>query len=440
MANKRTITIQPKTLRGSILNPPSKSISHRGIICAGLSPEPSTVSNLIYSVDIKTTIEVLKQLGMVIHDEKVMANGRYRITVSNPKMKTYYETGEKPVKSPLTVECNESGSTIRFLMPFFNLSQAPMTFVGKGRLNERPYDVFYRLFESKGIKVETTEGKLPVTLSGEMKSGHYPIEGNVSSQFISGLLMLLPLLDGDSVIDITTHLESKGYVDLTLDALKHYGIDIKASENQFEIKGNQDYKGKDMAVEGDYSQVAFWLVGKCLGNPLLVTGVNENSNQGDRAIIDIIESMGAQVTFLENDIFIQQESSGLKAVTVDASQCPDLVPVLAVLLSMAEGKSQIINAERLRFKESDRLKAICTELNKLGGKISETPDGLIIEGIESFTGGTVSSWNDHRIAMALAIAATKASGPVTISGAEAVNKSYPMFWEDYQSVGGVISE
>jgi 3-phosphoshikimate 1-carboxyvinyltransferase len=345
---------------------------------------------------------------------------------------------EKPIEAPATIDCHESGSTIRFLMPFFELSSAPVTFTGRGRLVERPYTTYYRIFDEKGIDYKTTEGLLPVTVSGDLPPGQYALEGNVSSQFITGLMLVLPLLKANSTIDITTHLESKGYVDLTLEALDAFGIEVenKAYE-RFEIKGNQTYKATDYFVEGDYSQAAFWLVAAAIGNGVSLGGMKWESLQGDRAILGILERMGAKVTYDHHDI--QVDVDRLKGITIDASQCPDLVPVLAVLCSLSEGTSQIINAERLRIKESDRLKAISTELNKMGAAITETPDGLIIEGVSGFKGAQVDAWNDHRIAMAIAVASTRTEGNIELTGYDAVKKSYPMFWDDFAALGGKIN-
>lgn len=426
------VDIQPMTIAGCVTVPPSKSISHRAVICAGLSSQHSSVSNLIYSDDIKASIAAMKQFGMIVESE-TLDSDRYTLELINPKMAN---PAEKPVTTPETIDCHESGSTIRFLMPFFHLSSQPMTFIGRGRLGERPYTTFYRLFEERGIVYETTEGKLPTTIKGQLPPGVYEIEGNVSSQFITGLMFMLPLLEGDSTIKITTHLESKGYIDLTLEALKAFGIEI---ENQgyeaFHIKGNQSYKGTDFVVDGDYSQAAFWLVAAAIGNEVILDGMKWASLQGDREIIDIIEKMGGKVHFENGKLRV--ESENLRGIVIDASQCPDLVPVVAVLCSMCEGESRIINAERLRIKESDRLKAISTELNKMGGKIQETEDGLIIQGIDHFIGAEVDSWNDHRIAMAIAIASTKTEGTVHLTGADAVKKSYPMFWDDFEKLGGM---
>ena len=431
---EKKLKITPNMLSGNVNVPPSKSISHRAVICAGLSQGVSTVENLIYSDDIKATLQAMKTFGMTVMMEACQGD-RYTLTLRNDNMAN---VNKKPLDKPATIDCHESGSTIRFLMPFFELSSAPVTFSGRGRLIERPYTTYYRIFDEKGIAYETTDGLLPVTVSGALPAGRYALEGNVSSQFITGLMLVLPLLKADSTIEITTHLESKGYVDLTLEALSAFGIKVenKAYES-FEIKGNQAYTATNYFVEGDYSQAAFWLVAAAIGNGVSLSGMKWESLQGDREILDILERMGAKVTYDNHNI--QVEVDKLKGITIDASQCPDLVPVLAVLCSLSEGTSQIIKAERLRIKESDRLKAISTELNKMGAAITETPDGLIIEGISGFKGATVDAWNDHRIAMAIAVASTRTEGNVELTGFDAVKKSYPMFWGDFVALGGKIN-
>lgn len=434
--NKNSIIIEPKKLSGIVNVPPSKSLSHRGIICAGLSEDVSVVENLIYSDDIITTIEAMKQFGMqVLGEEKV--GERYRLTLQNKQMTNLKANNYKVISEASTIHCSESGTTIRFLMPFFTLSSAPMTFTGKGRLGERPYETFYKILRQQDIPYQTTNGLLPVTIEGTLMPGVFQMAGNVSSQFISGLLLVLPLLSEDSTIELTTPLESKGYVDLTLDTSQKFGVNVEMPDAQtFSIKGNQAYRGSEYAVEGDYSQAAFWLVAGSLGNNVELKGMQKTSLQGDHAILEIVERIGGKIIWGQDNVKAIQ--SDLSTVTVDASQCPDLVPILTVLLSMGSGTSEIINAGRLRIKESDRLKAICTELNKMGGEVEELEEGLRINGVKGFKGAKVDSWNDHRIAMALAIAATLADGPVEITGFEAVKKSYPMFWEDYEKLGGVI--
>ena len=257
----------------------------------------------------------------------------------------------------------------------------------------------------------------------------------MSSQFISGLLFALPLLEGDSTLSITGRLESQSYIALTLSALKQYGVVI-AHDNfrEYRIAGGQTYKPVTGRVEGDYSQAAFWLTAGMLGRSIKISGMDPHSLQGDKAIIPILQSMGGQVAF-EGEQLVSRPAVP-QGTVIDGADCPDIIPVLTVAAALSQGHTEIIHAERLRIKECDRLDAMTTELNKLGARITQRPDGLSIDGVEELTGGTVDCWNDHRIAMSLAIASIQCRGPVTLVGTECVEKSYPGFWRDFAAVGG----
>lgn len=420
----KCVTINSSILKGEINIPPSKSMCHRAIICAGLSEGISNVKNVVFSKDIDATIDAMNSLGVNIeknnNDLVIKGNGDLEIINSN-------------------INCEESGSTLRFLIPLVSLMSKSVTFEGKGKLVERPLDPYYEIFKNQKIDYKNVKGKLPLTINGQLKSGEYKIKGDISSQFISGLLFALPILNGNSKVIITTELESKPYVDLTLDILKRFSIDvINKNYKEFIIKGNQKYKAIDYSVEGDFSQAAFWLAAGILGADVSCSGLNMDSLQGDKAIIKIIKAMGGSIQ-IENDK-VKALSCKIKSTVIDASQCPDLVPILTVLAALSEGKTEIINAARLRIKECDRLTAIRTELNKLGANIEEKPDGLVILGKENLKGGIVNSWNDHRIAMALAVASIKCTTPVTIEDSLCVRKSYPDFWNDFKKLGGVIDE
>lgn len=425
------VKIYPNNLSGQIKIPPSKSLSHRAIICAGLSHGKCDIDNLIFSDDIKATLEGMRSFGVKV--EKIE-------TDSKANTSTITINGEKELDLlNNNIDCKESGSTLRFLIPFAGLLKEKVTFTGRGKLVERPLDTYYRIFDEQNIEYKNDNGKLPLEVKGVLKPGTFKVEGNISSQFITGLMFVLPLLKGDSKIVITTELESKGYVDLTLDILKQFNIEIENNNyKEFYIKGNQKYISRNYRVEGDFSQVAFWIVAGILGSSIKCKDLRTDSLQGDRAILEIVQRMGGDLQV--NEDFITINESKTKGTVIDASQCPDIVPVLAVLGALSDGVTRIINAERLRIKESDRLKAIATELNKLGANVKELEDGLIIEGKEKLRGGTVDSWNDHRIAMALAIASIKCTEPLIITGSEAVRKSYPDFWKDFKSLGGKIDE
>ena len=286
---------------------------------------------------------------------------------------------------------------------------------------ERPLEPYFELCGQDRITVKKENGT--VTFDGKLRGGTYRLAGNISSQFITGLLFALPLVEADSRILLTTPLESAGYVDMTIQALAAFGIEIENTDNaEFRIRGSQRYQPHNCAVEGDYSQAAFFFVANALGSEVSLSGLREDSLQGDREILPIIKKMGTPLAGME----------------IDVSQIPDLVPVLAVLATQAEGVTRLTNAKRLRIKESDRLHTTTQELQKLGAEIVEHEDELIIAGKTNLTGGVTCAHNDHRIAMALAIAATACSGAVTIQGAECVRKSYGNFWEDYQRLGGCI--
>ncbi len=422
-----TVTINPAGLAGKVNIPPSKSLSHRAVICAGLAEGISIIDNLILSEDIKATLSGIEALG---------ASVEFINTGSLQETCTVRIKGNAGVKVQNdTINCNESGSTLRFLVPFAGLAGQSMTFTGRGELVQRPLDIYYEIFDRQGIEYSNNNGRLPLTVKGVLKPGTFRVKGNVSSQFITGLMLTLPLLDGNSKIEVTTPLQSKGYVELTLDVLEKFGIYIHNRDfREFGINGKQSYKSTNYQVEGDYSQAAFWLVAGLLGGEIVCNGLNLNSAQGDRDILSIVKRMGANIQAHQD--FIKAVRSATHGTVIDASQCPDLVPVTAVLGALSTGTTKIVNAERLRIKESDRLRAISTELNKLGANVIELDDGLIIEGKESLKGGRVDSWNDHRIAMALAVASIKCTRPVIITRSGAVKKSYPHFWKDFISLGG----
>lgn len=420
------IIIKPKRLSGSVTIPPSKSLGHRVIISAALSNGMSKVSNVQFSKDIIATINIMKKLGakIEINDNELIIDGS----------DIFSHTREL-----LQFQCNESGSTLRFLIPIALVKEGEYAFHGKGKLISRPLTSYYEIFEDKEIQYHTEEGGLPLKISGSLKSGTYRLRGDISSQFITGLLFALPLLKGNSEIIVTTKLESKGYIDLTLQVLKNFGIEIENEGYEvFKINGNQNFQPKNFRIEGDYSQGAFYLVAGAIGSDVNCEDLRKDSLQGDKVIIDILKKMGCK--FEETDEFIKALPSRLKGIDIDVSECPDLVPILGVVASLAEGTTRVLNGKRVRLKESDRLFATASELNKIGGNITELEDGLVIEGINSFKSGEVDSHNDHRMVMALAMAATRAKGNIIINDPMAIEKSYPNFFEDYRKLGGDISE
>lgn len=417
------VRIKPGKLQGDVIIPPSKSLSHRAIIAACLANGKSIISNIQFSKDIKATIEGMKALGANI---KCYDN--------------YLEIEGSPVKRINNIiDANESGSTLRFLIPIALISDKKITFKGHNRLVKRPLDIYYELFDKYNIKYShPSDSYLPLEIEGKLKSGIYEVRGDVSSQFITGLLYTLPLLDGDSKIVITTKLESKGYIDLTIDMLNRFGINIDFNEKEIIIKGNQTYKATNYTVEGDFSQSAFFLLANMLGNNIKLKGMNLNSYQGDKKILEDIEQFGGKI-ICEDDNTIYVKPVNLKGANISFAQSPDLGPALTVLGSIIEGEhSHFYDASRLRIKECDRISSIRLELERLGAKIEEFEEGMDIYGTK-LHGGVVSSCNDHRLAMAFSMISTIVDDDIVIEGAEAVSKSYPDFYDVLKSLGGNIS-
>ena len=425
--------VYPTKLEGEVKIPPSKSMAHRAVICAALGDGISRVTNIDYSDDIIATIDAMSSLGAKIKREE-----NYLEVYG---IKSLDLESKEQLNTERIIDCNESGSTLRFLVPIAALFNGVNRFVGRGNLGKRPLDTYYNIFDEQGIKYSYKEGILDLKTEGKLKSGEFKVKGNISSQFITGLLFTLPLLDGDSKIIITTEMESKGYIDLTLSAMRDFGIEIiNNNYEEFIIKGNQSYKSREYRVEGDYSQAAFFLCADALMNSVVVNDLKLDSLQGDKEVIDILERMGVNFTN-KNLGLIGEVNDGLKATIIDGSQCPDIIPVVSLVAALSEGTTEIINAGRLRIKECDRLSAVTSELNKLGAKITEKEDGLIIKGVTGLRGGVeVWSHKDHRIAMMLAIASTVCDLPIIIKDYECVSKSYPEFWEDFKNLGGIFDE
>lgn len=423
------LKIYPSKLKGEVKIPPSKSMAHRAIICAALSDGLCIIENIDYSDDIIATIDAMNSLGakIVKHKDYIEVIGAYG-------------SDEKPQETRI-IDCNESGSTLRFLVPISLLFKGSSKFIGRGNLGKRPLTTYYNIFERQGIEYSYEEDNLNLVINGELKPGTFEVEGNVSSQFITGLLFTLPLLKEDSKIIITTEMESKGYIDLTLRAMSDFGVEIiNNNYREFIIKGNQKYNARNYRVEGDYSQAAFFLCADSLGNDVLCKDLDLNSLQGDKEVIDILERMN--VIFNANDIGVKGTTNGeLASTVIDGSQCPDIIPVLTSVAALTKGTTEIINAGRLRIKECDRLAAVTSELNKLGAKIIEKEDGLVVTGVEKLQGGVeVWSHKDHRIAMTLAIASTRCEEPIVIKDYECIAKSYPKFFEDFKALGGNVHE
>ena len=407
------IKITPKKLRGEVTVPPSKSVAHRMLIAAALADGTSTISNLYPSVDILATMDCMRALGAKIDFEG----------------DTAFIEGIKNVSEKALLDCHESGSTMRFLIPVACALGVNAEFIGSGKLPERPITPFVEEFPKHGITFDFSKAasgcSLPCSVSGKLTSGRFEIDGGLSSQFITGLLLALPILDGDSEIVLTSKLNSKPYIDITLGVLRDLGCEINEIDNRYQIKGDQKLKPFSGAVEGDYSQSAFFYTANALGSDLKISGLNVNSSQGDKQIVRICED------------FV---NSGGQPFEIDGSDIPDLVPILTVLACFGKGTSRITNIARLRFKESDRLSVPAECLNAIGGKVTVHEDSLEIEGVSSLKGGEIDGHNDHRIPMSMAIAATMCEQPLIIRGAECVKKSFPNFFDVYRSLGGEFEE
>ena len=404
------IKITPSPISGSIEAISSKSFAHRALICACLSHGESRIKINTTSADIEATVSCLRSLGAVI--EK---NGSvYTVRPS-----------EFPCKNA-EIDCGESGSTLRFLLPVICACGTNAVINASGRLPERPLSPLKEELIRMGAKISDS---FPLSVSGRIESGEFTLKGDVSSQFVTGLLMALSYLGGGK-IRLIPPVESRPYIDMTVRVLRQFGADIKEENNTFYIN-NSPLIGCDFTVEGDWSNAAFPL---CMGAE--VTGLDPDSVQGDKAIIDVLKKMGADV--FENNGTFKADVSSLHGCEIDASDIPDAVPVIAAVAAAADGKTVIYNAGRLRLKESDRIESVCTMLGALGADISGTDDGMVINGKKSLSGGEVDSFNDHRIAMAAAVAAVRCKNSVIIHRADAVNKSYPDFWDDYKKLGGNV--
>ena len=415
-----------KPVQGGMIRAiPSKSEAHRLLICAALADSETFVFCPECSEDIDATAHCLESLGASMRYER----DGFHITPINRRAKNR-ETGQ------YMLDCGESGSTLRFLLPVCGALGMKSGFIMRGRLPDRPLSSLYDEMISHGCTL-SEQGASPLICEGRLKSGAYDLPGNISSQYVSGLLFALPLLSGDSTIRVSGVLESRPYVDITLDTLHQFGIKvIEEKAGVFNIPGDQVYNSpKKVFTGGDWSNAAFWLSAGAIGSKSITCqNLDLESKQGDRLITEFLTRFGAVVTFGSNSVTVSPGQ--LHGIIIDAGDTPDLVPVLAAVASVAEGKTVISNAGRLRIKESDRLHTVASLLSRFGADVTETEDGLIILGSKSLTGGEAQSFGDHRIAMTAAVLSAVCTEPVVIYGAEAVRKSYPGFFEDFRDVLG----
>lgn len=393
------VTLDNAFLSGEIKAIPSKSYAHRIAICNFLAgKEPSGNCGEFSSNDIAVTENCLRTLN----------------------------AGETEL------DCGESGSTLRFMLPLCSALGGSYSFIGHGKLMERPNEELFSVLGQNGVIAKKTD---KIEINGKLSAGEYKIRGDISSQYVSGLLMALPILDGDSKITLTTPLVSAPYVDITLEVLKKFGVNIIKERNGFIVPGNQKYTGQ-VLPEGDWSNMAFFLVAGAVNGDITVSGLNLNSVQGDKYIIDVLKKARATVEITEKGITVKK--SKLKAFTYSAEDCPDLVPITAVLASYADGVSVISNIERLKIKESDRIESTIAMLKGFGVNADTDGKCLAIFG-GRVNPGNADAFNDHRLAMSTAVLALGVDGQSNLTGAKAINKSYPTFFTDYNKLGGKAS-
>ena len=412
-------TILPGARTGEVHIPASKSQAHRMLLCAAMGENEVTLRCRGLSKDILATVACLKALGASVDAEGEVLHLR-------------------PVSAPppglCLLPCGESGSTLRFLLPLVGALGASAVFEREGRLPERPIEPLGRELCRNGMDIRSDGARL--SCSGQLRPGAFSLPGNISSQYISALLMTLPLLEGESTLRIEGALESAAYVAMTEEVLRLGGVRTEKTGYGYRIPGGQRCRfAPELSVEGDYSNAAFFLCAGALSERgIRVTGLDPRSRQGDRAIVPLLEEMGAQVASDGSSVTVKRDA--LHGITIDASPIPDLIPVLSVVAAAASGETRVIHAQRLRLKESDRLHSTTQMLRALGAEAEELPDGLVIRGGRTLAGGTVDACGDHRIAMSAAVAGGICRGAVTICGSECVQKSYPDFWTDFQQLKG----
>jgi len=420
---EQSIVVRPGDLVGRVRVPLSKSLLHRSLICAAMAGDLSLSDpgEAALSDDIRTTRECLGSIMSARHEQKL---GRI------------FADSE-----PIDFSCKESGSTLRFMVPLVAALGIPSHIVGEGRLPVRPLGEYMTIFENKGVCMEFPghDRFLPLLITGQLQPGIFKVPGNISSQYISGLLLALPLLADDSEIKLTTPLESEPYVEMTRDVMRAFGVEADKMSYGYHITGGQTYKRTSIYhSEPDFSQAAFWLTAEYLGHKISVLDLPHHSSQGDKEIRTLLQKLKAVAFTAAGDV--------VPYVEFDVSQTPDIVPILAVAAAATHCITRITHAERLRLKECDRLQATCEALAKLGADIAQTDDGLIISGKKMVPGKPlfkaceVDSFHDHRMVMAAAIAATRADGPVCISDYRAIDKSYPDFFRNFRMAGGIADE
>lgn len=417
-----TRRLSPGARTGRITAPPSKSAAHRLLIAAALGKARCEVRCGDPSEDIAATLECLRALGAGIEEKE---HGVWRITPISA------------IPAAPVLPCGESGTTLRFLLPIVGALGANAIFLRRGRLPMRPLEPLRSQLEAHGMTL--TEDGPDLHTKGALSPGYFSLPGNVSSQFISGLLTALPLLSGDSTLTVTGAVESEGYIAMTEQTLRLCHVTYEKhpqTDLVYHLPGGQRFQTPPfLPMEGDYSGAAFFLcIGAFSKGGVSVKGLPGDTAQGDAAILPLLESFGAKVIRTGDTVTVSRGT--LRGQVIDAAAIPDLIPVLSVLAAAAEGETRILNAGRLRLKESDRLAGTAALIRAIGGEATEETDALIIRGTPVLRGGCADALGDHRLAMSAAVAACAASGTILLTGSESVRKSYPRFWEDFEQLTG----
>lgn len=419
------VVIEPHKLSGYITAPLSKSEAIRMLICASLCHEPVKLfigQEGLLSDDIEAAVDCIKTLGAEIF---FTDDGFINITPINPA-----NIPECPV-----LNCRESGAALRFLLPVVSALCERAYFTGTGRLPERPISELMNVMKAHGVNFSADN--LPFEISGKLQSGKFELAGNISSQYITGLMLALPLLKGSSTIELTSKLKSSSYIDITISTLKKFGVNVEQDGNKYFIDGDFVSPGA-VSIGGDWSGAAFFLAAGALAGSVSVMGLSTSSAQGDKKILDVLASFGADVKVSRNSITVSRSSGKFKRLEIDIDPIPDLLPVLAVAASCTGCEAKFCNASRLRLKESDRILSTASIVRSLGGFAHEKPDELFVSGSTNLTGGLAEGFHDHRIVMAAAIAGVKCRSEVIITNAESSRKSYPNFFRDYKILGGCV--
>ena len=411
------IKITPSPLCGEITVPPSKSAAHRNIIAAALSDGCSVISPACHSDDIDATIRCVTALGATITEK----DGAFYIKGID-KTACFGKVA--------TLDCGESGSTLRFMLPIAAALGVNATFIGRGQLPNRPITPLVEILKEFGVKCSAD--RLPLTISGKLNKGCYNISGDISSQYLTGLLFACPITSGSA--NLTTPLQSAGYVDLTIKILSNFDVKITQNGNTYMVNGQ--YTPSNQTIEGDWSQACFFLSAAAMGGKIKIKGLDFNSTQGDKSVLEIYKAFGTKIEIKEDCLYA--EGNLLNGLEINCAQIPDAVPALAVTGAVSHGQTKIIGGERLRFKETDRIKTVIDGLNNMGISVIELPDGMIITSGRA-KGATVSGANDHRIVMAFAVLAAYSVGDTIIEGYTAINKSYPNFFDDFKALGGIAN-